>query len=170
MQRIVRTGWFGLDGDGYESFRSRRARMRHAGVRLMISADSGQTTLFVCVTCKTQCADAAPSDQPRAGAQLLAAINAVADAPSDVAVVATECLSNCNRSCTVAVTAPGKWTFVLGALDPALHAEDVLTFARLHQAHAAGLPVWRQRPEYLRKNTIARVPPLPRLPEEVLPS
>jgi len=85
-----------------------------------------------------------------------------------VAVEPVECLSNCNRSCTVAVTAPGKWTYVLGALDPDLHADDVLAFARLHRAHEAGLPAWRERPEYLRKNTISRVPPLrSRAAEEV---
>lgn len=132
----------------------------------MTSANS-DTTVFVCTTCKTQSTDVAASDQPRAGAQLLAALNDAAG--EGLAVVPVECLSNCNRSCTVAVTARGKWTFVLGTLDPALHAGDVLAFARLHQAHEAGLPVWRQRPEYIRKNTIARVPPLPRL-EEVLPS
>jgi predicted metal-binding protein len=170
MQRMPGPGWFGLDGDGHEMFRSHRERVRHFGVHLMTSAHSG-TTVFVCVTCKGPSAEATPTDRPRAGAQFLAAISEAAGGASDgLSVVPVECLSNCSRACTVAVTAPGKWTFVLGTLDPALHAGDVLTFARLHQAHEAGLPVWRQRPEYLRKNTIARVPPLPRLSEEVLPS
>jgi predicted metal-binding protein len=31
---------------------------------------------------------------------------------------------------------------------------------RLHKAHEQGLPVWRDRPEYVRRNTIARVPPM----------
>lgn len=155
----------GIDGDGYESFRSHRARLRRLGtiqVGVLMPANKSATTLFVCMTCKTQGMDVAPSDQPRAGARLLAAINAAtSESSDDVAVVPVECLSNCNRSCTVAVASPGKWTFVLGALDPDLHADDVLAFARLHQAHEAGLPAWRQRPEYIRKNTIARVPPLP---------
>jgi predicted metal-binding protein len=34
-------------------------------------------------------------------------------------------------------------------------------FARLHRAQPDGLPVWRERPVHIRKNTIARVPPLP---------
>ncbi|WP_315779775.1 MULTISPECIES: DUF1636 domain-containing protein [unclassified Bradyrhizobium] len=127
----------------------------------MSTSETGATTLFVCVTCRTQAAEAAPPDQPRAGARLLAAIETVpAEQRAGIAVVGVECLSNCNRACTVAVTAPGKWTYVLGALDPDVHAQDVLSFAQLHQRHEAGLPAWRERPEYIRKNTVARVPAL----------
>ena len=64
------------------------------------------------------------------------------------------------NSCTVAVSGPGKWTYVIGALDPEQHADDVVRFARLHHAHDEGLPVWRERPVHIRKNTIARVLPL----------
>jgi len=134
----------------------------------MTNIDPDATTLFVCVSCRTQATEPVSSERSRPGARLLAAINAAPDEWRDgVAVVPVECLSNCNRACTIAVTAPDKWTYVIGALDPELHAEDVLAFARLHQAHEAGVPVWRERPEYVRKNTIARVPPLPaRSPEE----
>ncbi len=127
----------------------------------MSSTDPGATTLFVCVTCRMQSAEPSSSEQPRAGGRLLEAIHAVAAEHRDVTVVPVECLSNCSRACTVAVTAPGKWTYIVGALDPDVHADDVLAFARLHQVHEAGLPPWRERPEYIRKNTIARVPPLP---------
>ncbi|WP_316179300.1 MULTISPECIES: DUF1636 domain-containing protein [unclassified Bradyrhizobium] len=127
----------------------------------MTASEIGETTLFVCVTCRSQATEPTPPDQPRAGARLLAAIETLPTAQrAGVAVVGVECLSNCNRACTVAVTAPGKWTYVLGALDPDLHVQDVLTFAQLHQRHDAGLPAWRERPEYIRKNTVARVPAL----------
>jgi predicted metal-binding protein len=129
----------------------------------MTATPPGATTLFVCVTCRTQTIDEATSgEQPRAGERLLAAIHAAsAERPDGLSIMPVECLSNCNRSCTVAVSAPGKWTYVIGGLDPDAHASDALAFARLHQAHTAGLPAWRERPEYIRKNTIARVPPLP---------
>jgi predicted metal-binding protein len=139
----------------------------------MADSKSAATTLFVCVTCRGQATDQATDsvqgDQPRPGARLLAAINAAPDARREgLFVEPVECLSNCNRSCTVAVTSPGKWTYVIGALDPDLHAGDVLSFAQAHRAHEAGLPAWRERPEHVRKNTISRVPPLPsRTPEEV---
>lgn len=132
---------------------------------LMAETLTGGTTLFVCTTCRAQGAEPSSNEQPRAGARLLQALQAIGD--ERISVQPVECLSNCNRSCTVAVTAPGKWTYVLGALDPETHASDVLTFAALHQQHEAGLPPWRERPEYLRKNTIARVPPLPRSSDKV---
>lgn len=127
------------------------------------AADAGpQTTVFVCVTCRLASEDA-PADASRAGERLLDAIAALPEA-AGFAVVPVECLSNCNRSCTVAVAASGKWTYVLGALDPAEHARDVLSFAGLHAAHPEGVPVWRDRPQHIRKNTISRVPPLPAAP------
>jgi predicted metal-binding protein len=95
--------------------------------------------------------------EPRPGARLYAALKEQA---GDLDVVPVECLSNCTRSCSAAVTAPGKWTYVVGHLDPALHVDDILAFARLHRASADGITVWRERPEHIRKNTIARVPPV----------
>jgi predicted metal-binding protein len=112
------------------------------------------TTLFVCVTCRA--ADTAATE-PRAGAVLR---DALALEAGDLEVVGVECLSNCQRGCSVAVGAPGKWTYIVGDLDPARHVADVVTFARQHQASADGITVWRERPVHIRKNTIARVPPL----------
>ena len=79
----------------------------------------------------------------------------------DLDVQPVECLSNCTRSCTAAVAAPGKWTYVVGHLDPDQNVSDMVQFARLHRASADGLTVWRDRPVHVRKNTIARVPPMP---------
>ena len=118
------------------------------------------STLFVCIICRRE--GDAPAE-PRPGARLHAALKAQA---TDVEIVPVECLSNCLRACTVAVAAPGKWTYVVGHLDPDQHAGDMLAFARLHRASADGLTVWRDRPDHVRKNTIARVPPLP-LPKEM---
>jgi predicted metal-binding protein len=120
--------------------------------------------LFVCITCRLN--NEAPAEQEeRPGARLLQTLSQLVEAgepniTQDIEIVPVECLSNCTRGCTVAVSGPGKWTYVIGALDPAQHAEDVIQFARLHHAHTEGLPVWRERPVHVRKNTIARVPPL----------
>lgn len=117
------------------------------------------STLYVCVTCRG--ASPAAAEGLRPGARLLAAIEQRLDASGDgLAVVPVECLSNCQRGCSAAVAAAGKWTYVIGDLDPDLHAGDIVDFARLHQAHALGLPVWRERPAHIRKSTIARVPPM----------
>lgn len=117
------------------------------------------STLFVCITCRTAGAAPSPADAPRPGARMLAALDReLGDA--DISAVAVECLSNCSRGCSVAVGAPGKWTYIVGNLDPDHHAADLATFARLHRAHEQGVPTWRDRPEHVRKNTIARVPPM----------
>ncbi len=117
------------------------------------------STLFVCVTCRSAADGAA---DPRPGARLFAAVS---HAAADLDVVPVECLSNCRRSCSAAVTAPGKWSYVIGGLDPDRDVAEIVHFARLHRDHADGLPVWRERPEHIRKNTIARVPPMPRAKE-----
>jgi predicted metal-binding protein len=122
------------------------------------------STLFVCTTCRGS-GEAAPLEDVRPGARLFAALEQQLAGDPDLRVVPVECLSNCQRSCTAAVTAPGKWTYVVGHLDPDQHVGDILDFARLHQAHADGLPVWRDRPLHVRKNTIARVPPMSPLKE-----
>jgi predicted metal-binding protein len=111
------------------------------------------STLYVCVTCRRE---GDPPAGPRPGARLFAALK---ERAADLDVVPVECLSNCTRSCSAAVTAPGKWTYVVGHLDPDIHAGDIAEFARQHRASADGLTVWRERPEHVRKNTIARVPP-----------
>jgi predicted metal-binding protein len=112
------------------------------------------STLFVCVTCRRE--GDAPAE-PRPGARLHAGLKEQA---GDIDVVGVECLSNCERGCTAAVGAPGKWTYIVGRLDPDQHVADLLAFARLHDQSADGLTVWRDRPIHVRKNTIARVPPL----------
>ena len=118
------------------------------------------STLFVCVTCRGS-VEAAEPQEVRPGARLFAALERqLAGDAAGLRVVPVECLSNCQRSCTAAVTAHGKWTYVIGELDPDQHVGDIVHFARLHQAHADGLPVWRERPAHIRKNTISRVPPL----------
>lgn len=116
------------------------------------------STLFVCVTCRRE---GDLPDAPRSGARLYAALK---DRAADVDVAPVECLSNCTRSCSAAVAAPGKWTYVVGDLDPEINVEDMLSFARTHEAAPDGLTPWRERPVHVRQHTIARVPPLA-LPE-----
>jgi predicted metal-binding protein len=123
--------------------------------------DTCASKLFVCITCRLL-GETTEDAQARPGARLMRMLSQrLEGGEQNIEIVPVECLSNCNRGCTVAVSGPGKWTYVIGALDPEQHADDVVQFARLHQSHADGLPVWRERPVHIRKNTIARVPPLP---------
>ena len=117
-------------------------------------------TLYVCLTCKGQ--GEADPDAPRPGAQLFAdlqANHATADPGATFVVKGVECLSACQTGCTVALSAPGKWTYVYGRLDPAEHVDAILSGAALYAQTPDGIVPWRARPEIFRKQSIARIPP-----------
>ena len=114
------------------------------------------TTIYVCTTCKS----ADDTSDIRAGAKLLAALqNAVLDTDAPVRLEGVECLSVCKRPCTVAFSAPGKWTYVYGDFSPETAPETILAGAALYQATSDGLIPWKQRPDALKKGVIARLPP-----------
>ncbi len=115
------------------------------------SAPPSAATLLVCVTCK--------SEEGEVGAALYAALGSRL-AGGDVELRAVACLSVCKRPCTVALAAPGKWTYVVGDLGPGAHLEDILTAARRYAAAPEGLVPWRERPLPFRKGVISRTPPL----------
>ena len=73
---------------------------------------------------------------------------------------AVERLSVCKRPCTVALAAPGKWTYVVGDLSREANVEDIVTAARRYAAAPDGLVPWRERPLPFRKGVISRTPPL----------
>ena len=83
----------------------------------------------------------------------------LASEPS-IALKAVECLSVCKRPCTVALAAPGKWTYVVGDLDRDLHLEDIVIGARRYAASPDGVVPWRERPLCFRKGVVSRTPPL----------
>jgi len=123
------------------------------------SAEAGAVTIHVCVTCRK----AAGGDE-RPGAELFRALAAGAGRHG-FRVEAVECLSVCKRPCTVAVSSPGRWTYVYGDLDPASAADTVLRGAALYAGTPDGIVPWRERPEALRKGVVARIPPFPPLAE-----
>lgn len=114
---------------------------------------SSAVTLHVCLTCKG--AEPLPEGAARPGAELFAALK---DAPG-LRVVGVECLSNCKRACTVALSGPGRWTYVYGDLTAA-HVPDIVAGAAGYAAAPDGLAPWRERPEIFRKGVIARIPPM----------
>ncbi|MFD2175744.1 DUF1636 family protein [Rhodobacter lacus] len=119
-------------------------------------------TLHVCTTCRR--AGEAPEDEIRPGAALHAAL-ADLPCPDGVRIVPVECLSACTQGCSVALSAPGKWSYVYGRLGPA-DAATVLEGAALYAQSADGLVPWRARPEIFRKQSLARIPPPALTPEE----
>ena len=71
-----------------------------------------------------------------------------------------ECLSACSNGCAVVFRGAGRWTYVQGRLDPDLHLDDLISMYCAWAATPDGIVPWRERPEVIRKNTIARIPPM----------
>ena len=119
-------------------------------------------TLHVCVTCRA--AGESPDAAERPGARLHRALAAALAADPDgreIRLEAVECLSVCKRPCTVAVSSPGRWTYIYGDLDAERSAETILAGLRLYAATPDGIVAWRERPEPFRKGVVARIPPSP---------
>jgi predicted metal-binding protein len=120
-----------------------------------MNADRGRfasATLLVCVTCKSEAGPMGPGMFEALGERL-------ASEP-DIALKPVECLSVCKRPCTVALAAPGKWTYVVGDLDRESHLEDIVVAARRYAASPEGIVPWRERPLSFRKGVVSRTPPL----------
>ncbi len=113
------------------------------------------TTLYVCKTCKA--GEVHEDDANRPGARLHAAITELG-APEGVNIVGVECLSACSQGAAVALSEPGKWTYVYGRMT-AENAPDILTGAAAYAATTDGLVPWRERPVIFRKQSLARIPP-----------
>lgn len=121
------------------------------------TSSAAATTLHVCVTCR---AGENGDTGPRPGRRLYDALidaQRRQDHPPTFRIVEVECLSNCNRGCSVALTGPGRWTYVYGDLDQDC-IDDVMTGAERYAATLDGLVPWRERPTIFRKGVIARIP------------
>ena len=119
-------------------------------------------TLFVCTSGRRPVeGQAGAFDHPgKALATELAARVAAAGASDAVLVEPVECLAVCKRPATIALSGAGRWMYLIGDLDPALHLDDIVSAARAYAATDNGIVPWRQRPQIFRKGVVARVPPL----------
>ncbi|MGO4387908.1 DUF1636 family protein [Microvirga sp. 2YAF29] len=124
-----------------------------------MTAAPEEICLHVCVTCRQA---GGPDDKAlRPGAVLHRALSdalAQPGAPA-VRVEAVECLSVCKRPCTIAVSGPGRWTYIYGDLDAEISIDTIIEGLRLYAATSDGLVPWRARPEAFRKGVVARIPP-----------
>ena len=108
--------------------------------------------LHVCTTCRA--GQTLAEDDPRPGQLMLDALAALAP---DVDLRPVTCLSACDQGCTAAITMPGKWTYILGRLDPAL-AADLVEYAGIYAAHPTGSVLPSRRPASLARMVVGRVP------------
>ena len=113
-------------------------------------------SLHVCTTCRAGELDV--EGTPRPGARLHAALVAGATAEA-VQIKPIECLSACSQGCAVALSAPGRWSYVYGRLSDS-NASDVLLGATAYARAPDGIVPWRERPLIFRKQSLARIPPI----------
>jgi predicted metal-binding protein len=107
--------------------------------------------LFVCTTCKR-----GPGEQPM-GPSFIDDL-AAAGLPADFRVVGTACMSNCTRPLSVALSAPGKATYMLAEIDPAEDCAVLVELAEIYAAKPDGQTKLLERPKSLRRKIIGRIP------------
>ena len=115
-------------------------------------------TLHVCVTCRAGL-DLREGDPPE-GQRLHDAVAAelAARPDSPVRLRPATCMASCERGCAAALSAPGKWQYLLGHLLPE-QAEDLLDYGALFAASRTGVVMPSKRPASLKQVVLGRVPP-----------
>jgi len=109
--------------------------------------------IHVCITCRANQPVAA--GEKVMGQHLFDAMKPLITA--DVSLRSVVCLGNCAQGCSVAVSQPGKWSYLLGHLKPE-QAADVAAYASAYAASSDGT-VWRSgRAPSLRDAIVARIP------------
>ena len=126
--------------------------------------DDDVLTISICLRCRDG-REGSNADLDRRGGRRLA--HAVADAfPNSTAASrgirlrGVNCMSNCKRPCTIALSGPGRFTYLFGDLDPTLHAGDILAVAAAYAEAENGFLPRPARPEALREGILGRIPPL----------
>ena len=113
--------------------------------------------ILVCDTCRHD--DFPKAADKRPGALFLEAL-AKQDLPAKITVRSVKCLSNCSQGCSIVLRGEGRWSYVYGNLNPNEHISAIVDGANKYLIAADGQVPWRERPEHLRKNCIARIPPI----------
>ena len=109
-------------------------------------ADKRRPTLSICIRCRDEREEA--NGQLRGGARLAQAVLEAGIDQAALDVRGVRCISQCKRSCAIALSGPDRFTYIFGDLDPTQHAKDVVDMAR------------NDRPAPMRAGVLGRVPPL----------
>jgi predicted metal-binding protein len=113
--------------------------------------------LHICVTCRAGQPLAEGTTPP--GRYMHAAVAALVAADPVVQLREVACLASCDTGCAAAISAPGKWTYLLGRLTPSL-AADLLSYAAAYAAHRTGTVLPSRRPASLAGMVLGRLPDL----------
>jgi predicted metal-binding protein len=113
--------------------------------------------LHVCVTCRA--GEPLESGQVPPGRHLFEAVQSALGADPVAELHEVACLSSCEAGCAAAISQPGKWTYLLGRLEPSL-VPDLLTYAASYAAHRTGTVLPSKRPATLARMILGRMPDL----------
>ncbi len=119
-----------------------------------------QHALFVCRSCAFSPTQRDYRGQ-RGGHHLLSSLLRLQEQwplPPEFKIEAVNCLSACDRPCTIALAAVGKNTLMFGDLLPLHSAAAVLQLAHQYHASSDGIVPRQSRPESLQKGILARIP------------
>lgn len=121
-------------------------------------------TLSICLRCRDGREERDIDLSQRAGRRLAetvaAEFSASAAAHRGVTLRGVNCMSQCKRPCTIALSGPGRFTYLFGDLAPEIHAGDILTVAAAYAETEDGFLPRPARPEVLRTGILGRIPPL----------
>lgn len=112
---------------------------------------NNKVDLQVCVTCLGE-------NGKKLGAEFYNALGQKIDS-AQINLQPVECFAVCKRQCTVAVSQPGKWTYIIGDLSVGKDIQSLFEYMEVYAASSNGRPPISQRPEVVQKGTIARLPP-----------
>jgi predicted metal-binding protein len=115
--------------------------------------------LIICTTCRA--GRPLVDGELTPGAQLYAKLERLIGSLCATAVELrpVNCLANCERGCSGAITMPGKWTYLLGFLSSE-HAADLLAYGAAYASSTNGTVLPSRRPASLRFVIVGRVPPM----------
>lgn len=124
------------------------------------------TLIFVCVSCgETEALSpegAAATGRICPGRALFLALEVELSAQDEaLRILPAACLAVCDRPVTIAFQSPGRWSYVVGDIDPEADVADVILAARAVARSPSGVPAMSERPPFFRKGVICRLPPLP---------
>ena len=120
--------------------------------------------LYVCTSCREKGFPREPAEN-RAGYRLYNALKSVlATSPlkSQVEVRPTPCLSICPRPCGIALSLNGSWTYLFGDQSSEETTEDILRCVTLYLQSPDGFMPRDERPPFMRRSILGRVPPMRR--------
>ncbi|MEM6932004.1 MAG: DUF1636 domain-containing protein [Pseudomonadota bacterium] len=121
-------------------------------------------TLSICLRCRdgreTRDTDLDQRGGRRLSRAVIAAYEDSEAAQLGVRLRGVNCMSQCKRPCTIALSAPDRFTYLFGDLDPEINASEVLEIAAAYAKSDTGLLPRPERPEVLQAGSLGRIPPL----------